>query len=56
MAKLKKCSTCNKYTLKEECKNCGEETKNVHYRFIKIRDAPKDSDKYFAQMRAKKMN
>lgn len=30
--KLKKCSKCNKYTLKEE--HCKEKTKQVQYKFI----------------------
>ena len=37
--KLKKCS-CGKYTLKENC-SCGNKTSDAHYKFIKIRDAPK---------------
>jgi len=34
--KLKKCSICKAYTLKEE--HCKEKTKDAHYKFIKIRD------------------
>ena len=37
--KLKKCS-CGKYSFNEKC-SCGKETKDAHYKFIKIRDAPK---------------
>jgi len=33
--KLKKCE-CG-YTLKEKCEKCGKETKEGHYKFIKIR-------------------
>jgi RNA polymerase subunit RPABC4/transcription elongation factor Spt4 len=42
--KLKKCPKCNIYTLKEICSKCGSKTKEVHYKFIKIKDAPKSSD------------
>ena len=38
--KLKKCSVCKKYSLAEKCP-CGEKTSDAHYKFIKIRDAPK---------------
>lgn len=33
--KLKKCKTCNKYTLKKECSECKKKTDNAHYKFIK---------------------
>lgn len=33
--KLRKCPECEKYTLKENCKNCKEKTKNAHYKFIR---------------------
>jgi len=39
--KLKKCKTCNSYTLKENCPKCKTPTTNAHYKFIKIGDAPK---------------
>ncbi len=42
--KLKKCNICKKYTLKEFCKKCQTESKPAHYKFLKIRDAPKNSD------------
>jgi len=45
MSKLKKCSHCNLYTLKEACPECKNKTQEAHYKFIKIRDAPKESDK-----------
>jgi rRNA maturation protein Nop10 len=40
---LKKCSNsdCKKYNLTSKCRKCGSKTKEVHYKFIKIRDAPK---------------
>jgi recombinational DNA repair protein RecR len=39
--KLKKCPVCNNYTLRETCKKCGKKTKESHYKFINIKDAPK---------------
>jgi len=39
--KLKKCKSCKTYTLKEICKKCKEKTSDAHYKFIKVRDAPK---------------
>jgi hypothetical protein len=38
--KLRKCKKCGKYTLKEECA-CGEKTSDAHYKFLKVKDAPK---------------
>jgi rRNA maturation protein Nop10 len=49
--KLKKCSKCKSYTLKGECK-CGSATEDAHYKFVKIRDAPKDSAKYWEKKRS----
>lgn len=49
--KLKKCSSCGRYTLKNICPICGVETSCPHYKFKKIRDAPKDSAKYFLKKR-----
>lgn len=42
--KLKKCPTCSKYTLKDICSKCNEKSKDAHYKFLKIRDAPKTND------------
>tara|TARA_Y100000310_G_C20498952_1_gene722953 strand:- start:730 stop:852 length:123 start_codon:yes stop_codon:yes gene_type:complete len=39
--KLKKCKKCKQYTLKSE--HCKEKTKDAHYKFVKIRDAPKST-------------
>ncbi len=39
--KLKKCKKCDKYTLKDKCPKCQEKTSDAHYKFIKVRDAPK---------------
>lgn len=45
--KLKKCSSCNEYTLKENCPICKEKSKDAHYKFLKIKDAPKsDNNEY----------
>ncbi len=41
--KLKKCKQCNSYTLKENCSKCNSKTSDAHYKFIKIRDAPKSN-------------
>jgi rRNA maturation protein Nop10 len=45
--KLKKCSNCKVYTLEENCKKCKIETKEAHYKFLNIKDAPKSSSEYF---------
>ncbi len=42
--KLKKCKECNKYTLKETCPKCNQPTKDAHYKFIKVRNAPKSNN------------
>lgn len=38
--KLKKCSCCKTYTLKDSCPkencDCGQKTKSAHYKHIKI--------------------
>jgi rRNA maturation protein Nop10 len=36
--KLKKCSLCGKYNLEEKCKGCGAETKDAHYKFVRLRE------------------
>ena len=41
--KLQKCKTCNTYTLKENCPKCEKSTNDAHYKFIKVRDAPKSN-------------
>ena len=40
MPKLKKCINCNFYTLKENCPKCKTKTKDAHYKFIKVKNAP----------------
>ena len=44
---LKKCDKCKTYTLKEICKKCNSKTKDAHYKFIKIRNAPKSDGEFF---------
>lgn len=43
---LKKCTNlkCNSYNLSSKCRKCGSETKDIHYKFLKIKDAPKNGD------------
>ncbi len=45
--KLKKCKDCNSYTMEENCKNCNKKTNEAHYKFIKIKNAPKSSNEFF---------
>lgn len=40
--KLKKCAG-HGYTLKEKCATCGKETKDAHYKFLKLKGF-KDKD------------
>lgn len=44
--KLKKCPNCNEYTLKENCEKCKTDSKDAHYKYIKIKDAPKSDVKF----------
>jgi hypothetical protein len=48
---LKKCLSCGEYNLTNKCKKCSFECSEVGYKFKKIRDAPKDSAKYFFDKR-----
>jgi len=41
--KLKKCKDCSSYTLKNSCPKCKKKSSDAHYKFIKVRDAPKSS-------------
>jgi len=45
--KLKKCPPCKEYTLKENCSICNSPSKEAHYKYIKIRDAPKSNPEHF---------
>jgi len=47
-----KCKSCGEYTILEKCK-CGGEIKSAHYKFIKVRDAPKSDDEFWKKMRKK---
>ncbi len=38
--KLKKCTHCKLYTLKDACSKCNEKTADAHYKFIR-RDSSK---------------
>lgn len=40
---LKKCPNCKNYTLNEVCLICKKDSKDAHYKFIKIKDAPKSN-------------
>jgi len=37
MNKLKKCTKCNTYTLKDKCSKCDKKTSDAHYKFIDIK-------------------
>jgi len=39
--KIKKCQKCGAYSLKEICNKCNFKTKDAHYKFVKVHDAPK---------------
>lgn len=43
MTKLKKCSNSH-YTMKDVCLICNEKAQSAHYKFIKIRSAPKQKN------------
>lgn len=49
--KLKKCENCKTYTLKDICSTCKKESKSAHYKFVKIRDAPKSTLEHFNKRR-----
>ncbi|MFW6233676.1 MAG: nucleolar RNA-binding Nop10p family protein [Nanoarchaeota archaeon] len=40
--KLKKCTSCKEYTLKNNCSKCNKKTSSAHYKFIKIKSIKKD--------------
>lgn len=50
--KLKKCYECQNYSLKEICPKCKLKTKDAHYKFIKIKDAPKSTIEYFLKSKS----
>lgn len=45
--KLKKCNNCQKYTLKDKCDSCNQKSKDAHYKYIKIKDAPPSTAEHF---------
>ena len=45
--KLKKCPKCDNYSLKEGCNKCEIKNKEAHYKYIKIKDAPKSNPDHF---------
>jgi rRNA maturation protein Nop10 len=45
--KLKKCQNCKIYSLKEICPKCNKKTKNAHYKFLNLKDAPKSTNEFF---------
>jgi len=34
---LKKCTKCGEYNLEEKCRKCSCETKDAHYKFVKLK-------------------
>ena len=44
--KLKKCKNCKVYTLKESCLKCKEKISDAHYKFVKVRNAPKGGNQH----------
>ncbi len=48
---LKQCTVCKEYNLTNICRKCGSECLDSGYKFKQIRDAPKDSSKYFTEKR-----
>ena len=49
--KLKKCPKCKIYTLKDNCPKCKKTSKDAHYKFLKLKDAPKSTAKHFNKRR-----
>ncbi len=47
---MRKC-VCGEYNLTSVCRVCGEKTLDVGYKFKQIKDAPRDSSKYFLDKR-----
>lgn len=45
--KLMKCTSCLKYTLKENCEKCKKKTNSAHYKFLKLKNAPKSNAEFF---------
>lgn len=49
--KLNKCKDCKTYTLEDVCDKCKNEAGSAHYKFVKIRDAPKSTAEHFNKRR-----
>lgn len=49
--KLRKCNKCQTYTLNDVCDKCNEKSADAHYKFVKIRDAPKSTAEHFNKRR-----
>ncbi len=49
--KLKKCKKCKTYTINNVCNKCYKEAKDAHYKFVKIKDAPKSTAEHFNKRR-----
>lgn len=47
MNDLKKCKNCQKYTLSSNCPKCKKETKQAHYKFIKLKEAKEENSDNF---------
>jgi len=45
-----KCEKCLKYTLSDMC-SCGAKVKSAHYKFVKVRDAPKSDEEFWKRSR-----
>ena len=54
--KLKKCPNCKVYTLKDICDKCQKESGSAHYKFVKIKDAPKSTMEHFNKRRGIESN
>lgn len=35
--KLQYCASCKKYTLYEKCSSCKKQTKDAHYKFVRLK-------------------
>jgi recombinational DNA repair protein RecR len=56
MTKLRKCDECQEYTLQDICPKCKEKSKDAHYKYIKIRDAPPSTTGHFNKRRKEIQN
>lgn len=46
-----KCEKCGEYTLEESCKKCNLKVSSAHYKFVKVRDAPKSNIEFWKKSR-----